>query len=151
MLSRCFDLMRQNILIWISLILNIFNYFSLTVKRILTPTFFFLSLEYFFWDIWGEPQQFLVRATFYPFSRPSQLGILVLRLLCVLKFTILEDKTIFKKSGHVRAWNMDGIKSIVKITLCWNLQTHENDVKLYLGKTQISSASVMANHHDNKI
>ena len=103
MLFGCFDLMRRNILIWISLILNIFNYFSLTVKRILTPTFFFLSLEYFFWDIWGEPQQFLVRATFYPFSRPSQLGILVLRLLCVLKFTILEDKTIFKKSGHVRA------------------------------------------------
>ena len=33
-------------------------------------------------------------------SRPSHLGILVLRLLCVLKFPILEDKTIFKKSGH---------------------------------------------------
>ena len=25
------------------------------------------------------------------------------------------------------------------ITSCWNLQTHENDVKLYLSKTLISS------------
>ena len=31
------------------------------------------------------------------------------------------------------------------IISCWNLQTHENDVKLYFGKTEISSASVMAN------
>ena len=39
----------------------------------------------------GQPQQFLVRAT----SESSSLD--------VLKFPILEDKTIFKKSGHVRA------------------------------------------------
>ena len=51
----------------------------------------------------GQPHQSLVRATFSSFSRPSHLEILVLRLLCVLKFPILEDKTIFKKSGHVRA------------------------------------------------
>jgi len=43
----------------------------------------------------GQPQQFLVRATFSSFSRPSHLGILVLRLFCVKKFAILEDKTIF--------------------------------------------------------
>ena len=42
-----------------------------------------------------QSQQFLVRATFSSFSRPSHLGILVLRLFCVLKFPILEDKTIF--------------------------------------------------------
>ena len=42
----------------------------------------------------GQPQQFLVRAIF-SFSRPSHLGVLVLRLFCVLKFPILEDKTIF--------------------------------------------------------
>ena len=51
----------------------------------------------------GQPQQFLVRATFSSFSRPSHLEILVLRLFCVLKFLILEDKTIFFKSGHVWA------------------------------------------------
>jgi len=44
----------------------------------------------------GQAQQFIVRATFSLFSRPSHLGILVLRILCVLKFPILEDKTIFK-------------------------------------------------------
>ena len=43
----------------------------------------------------GQPQQFLVRASFSSFSRPSHLGILVLRLFCVKKFSILEDKTIF--------------------------------------------------------
>ena len=36
------------------------------------------------------------------------------------------------------------------ITSCWNLLTHENDVKLYLGKTEISSVSVMANLRDIK-
>ena len=36
-------------------------------------------------------------------SRQSHLGILVLRWFCVKKFPTLEDKTIFKKSGHVRA------------------------------------------------
>ena len=51
----------------------------------------------------GQPQKFLVRATFSSFSRPSHLGILVLRLFCVKKFPILEDKTIFIKTGHVRA------------------------------------------------
>ena len=45
---------------------------------------------------------------------------------------------------------MDGLKSIAMIASCWNLQTHENDVKLYLGKTLISSASVMANLRDIK-
>ena len=45
----------------------------------------------------GQPQQFLVRATFSPFYRQSHLGILVLRLLCVLKFQILKDNTIFLK------------------------------------------------------
>ena len=42
-----------------------------------------------------KPQPFLVRATLSSFSHPSHLEILVLRLLCVLKFLILEDKTIF--------------------------------------------------------
>ena len=51
----------------------------------------------------GQPQQLLVRATFSSFSRPNLLEILVLRLLCVERFLILEDKTIFNKSGHVRA------------------------------------------------
>ena len=51
----------------------------------------------------GQPQQFLVRATFSSFSRLSHLRILVLRLFCVKKFAVLEDKTIFQKSGHVRA------------------------------------------------
>ena len=45
----------------------------------------------------GQPQQFLVRDTFSSFSRPSHLGILVLWLFCVNKFSILEDKTIFLK------------------------------------------------------
>ena len=43
----------------------------------------------------GQAQQFIVRATFSLFSRPSHLGILVLRILCVLKFPILDYKTIF--------------------------------------------------------
>ena len=43
----------------------------------------------------GQPQQLLARATFSSFSRPNPLEILVLRLLCVEKFLILEDKTIF--------------------------------------------------------
>ena len=34
-------------------------------------------------------------------SRPSHLEILVLRFLCVLKFLILEDKTIFFKLATV--------------------------------------------------
>ena len=55
----------------------------------------------------GQPQQFLVRATFSSFSRPSHLEILVLWLSWVLKFLILEEKTIFFKSGNVRAKNMD--------------------------------------------
>ena len=38
--------------------------------------------------------------------------------------------------------------SIAMIISCWNLQTHENDVKLYLGKTQIFFASIMANLRD---
>ena len=42
-----------------------------------------------------QPQPFLVRVTLSSFSHPSHLEILVLRLLCVLKFLILEDKTIF--------------------------------------------------------
>ena len=42
----------------------------------------------------GQPHQSLVRTTFSLFSRPSHLGILVLRLVCVTKFPILEDKTI---------------------------------------------------------
>ena len=37
----------------------------------------------------------LVRTTFSSFSRPNHLGILALRLFCVKKFPILEDKTIF--------------------------------------------------------
>ena len=36
--------------------------------------------------------------------------IFVLRLFCVLKFLTLENKTIFLKSGHVRAINMDRLK-----------------------------------------
>ena len=36
--------------------------------------------------------------------------IFVLRLFCVLKFLTLENKTIFFKSGHVRAINMDRLK-----------------------------------------
>ena len=44
----------------------------------------------------GQPQQILVRATLSLFSRPSHLEILVLRLVCVLKFLILEDKLFFK-------------------------------------------------------
>ena len=75
----------------------------------------------------GQPQRFLVRATFSSFFRPSHLGTLVLRLFCVKKFPILEDKTIFLKSGHVRAYNMDG--RMAMIISCRNLQTHENDVK----------------------
>ena len=51
----------------------------------------------------GQTQQFLVRATFSSFSSSNHLEILVLRLLCVEKFLILEEKTIFNKSGHVRA------------------------------------------------
>ena len=45
----------------------------------------------------GQPQQFLVQATLSSFSCSSHLGILVFRLLCVLKFPILEDTTIFYK------------------------------------------------------
>ena len=37
----------------------------------------------------GQPQQFVVRATFFSFSRPSHLEILVLRLICVWKSPIL--------------------------------------------------------------
>ena len=44
----------------------------------------------------GQPQQFLIQATFSSFSRPSQLEILALRLLCGFKFLILEDKSILK-------------------------------------------------------
>ena len=51
----------------------------------------------------GQTQQLLVRATFSSFSHPNHLEILVLRLLCVDKFLILEDKTICNKSGQVRA------------------------------------------------
>ena len=51
----------------------------------------------------GQPHQSLVRTTFSSFFRPNHLGILVLRLFCVKKFPIIEDKTIFFKSGHVRA------------------------------------------------
>ena len=43
----------------------------------------------------GQPQQFLVRATFSSFSRPSHIEFIVLRLLCVFKFLILEDEAIF--------------------------------------------------------
>ena len=44
----------------------------------------------------GQPHQSLVQTTFSSFSRrPNHLGILVLRLFCVKKFPILEDKTIF--------------------------------------------------------
>ena len=43
----------------------------------------------------GQPQQLLVRATFSSFSRSNHHEIPVLRLLCVEKFQILEDKTIF--------------------------------------------------------
>ena len=43
----------------------------------------------------GQPHQFLVRATFSSFSLPRHLGILVLRLLRVLEFPILEDKSFF--------------------------------------------------------
>ena len=43
----------------------------------------------------GQPHQSLVRTTFSSFSRPKHLGILVLRIFCVEKFPILEDKTIF--------------------------------------------------------
>ena len=61
-----------------------------------------LSLQYIGGEE-GQPQQLLVRATFSSLSRPNHLEILVLRWLCVEKFLILEDKTIFNKSGHVRA------------------------------------------------
>ena len=40
--------------------------------------------------------------------------------------------------------------SIAMILSFWNLKTPENDVKLYLGKTQISFASIMANLRDIK-
>ena len=49
----------------------------------------------------GQPQQFLVRATFSSFSRPRHLKILVFSILFFL--SVLTDKTIFKESGHVRA------------------------------------------------
>ena len=39
----------------------------------------------------GQPQKFLVRATFSSFSCPSHLEILVLRLLCVLMFPFHGD------------------------------------------------------------
>ena len=42
----------------------------------------------------GQPRQSLVRTTLSSFSSPNHLGILVLRLFCVKKFPILEDKTI---------------------------------------------------------
>ena len=58
----------------------------------------------------GQPQKLLVRASFSSFDRPNHFEILILRLLCVEKFLILEDKTIFKKSGHVMAYNMDRLK-----------------------------------------
>ena len=51
----------------------------------------------------GQTQQFLVRATFSSIYRPSHLEILVLPLICVLKFLILDDKAILNKSSHVRA------------------------------------------------
>ena len=97
----------------------------------------------------GPPHQFLVRATFSSFSRPNHLEILVLWLLSVKKFLIIYDKTIFFNLATL------GLKlwidwSIAMIASCWNLQTHENDVKFYLGKTYISPASVMANLRDIK-
>ena len=64
----------------------------------------------FVFGLWGEEgqlQQFFFRATFSSFSRPSHLEILVLWLLCVLKFLILEDIKLFFKYlatfGH-RIW-----------------------------------------------
>ena len=51
----------------------------------------------------GQPQQFLVRATFSSFSRLSHLEILVLPIL-FSKILVLQDKTIFLKNratlGH---------------------------------------------------
>jgi len=47
----------------------------------------------------GKPQQFPVQATFFSFFRQIRFEILVLRLLCIVKFIIFEDKTIFQKSG----------------------------------------------------
>ena len=61
----------------------------------------------------GQPQQLLIQAPFSSFSRPSHLEILVLRLLCIENFLILEDETIFDKSGHVRAKNIDRRIAIV--------------------------------------
>ena len=50
------------------------------------------------WGEEGQPQQFLVRATFSSFSRPSHLVIFVLSISCVLKFPFLKDKIFFSTS-----------------------------------------------------
>ena len=58
----------------------------------------------------GQSKQFLVRATFSLFSRPSHRGSLVLRFLRVLKFQILEDKIIIFLYGRVKTYYMDRLK-----------------------------------------
>jgi len=45
----------------------------------------------------GQPQQFLVRATFSSFSCPSHLENLILCFLCVFKFLNLENNAFFDK------------------------------------------------------
>jgi len=56
----------------------------------------------------GQPQQFLVRATFSSFSRPSHLEILVLPIY-FFKCLILQDKTIFWESRATKGhkWNIE--------------------------------------------
>ena len=58
----------------------------------------------------GQTQQFLVRATFTSFSRPSHIEILFLRLLCALKFLIHKDKTIFY---YLLSWRFRHVKEII--------------------------------------
>ena len=52
----------------------------------------------------------------------------------VLKFPILQDNIVFSLSGHVRALNMNRQKYYNDFIMLES-SNHENDVKLYLGKT----------------